>query len=70
MEIKLLVDSGNSQLKWVILFREHPGADLLATNDKVDVKDVLSKHKQVVFKKAHIKKFKNLKKYSADDLNY
>ena len=55
MEIKLLVDSGNSQLKWVILFRKHPGADLLATNDKVDVKDLLSKHKQVVFKKSYIK---------------
>ena len=45
MEIRLLVDSGNSQLKWVILFRKHPGADLLATSHRIDVKDVLSKHK-------------------------
>ena len=67
MEIRLLVDSGNSQLKWVILFRKHPGADLLATSDRVDVKDVLSKHKEWYLKKLILKSFKNLKKYSADD---
>ena len=39
MEIKLLVDSGNSHVKWVVLFREHPGANLLATSARVDVKD-------------------------------
>ena len=67
MEIRLLVDSGNSQLKWVILFRKHPGADLLATNDKVDVKDVLSKHKKWYLKQLILRSFKNLRKYSADD---
>ena len=51
MEIKLLVDSGNSQVKWVVLFRKNPGANLLATSARVDVKDVLSKHKQGFFKK-------------------
>ena len=67
MEIRLLVDSGNSQLKWVILFRKHPGADLLATNDKVDVKDVLSKHKEWYLKKLILKSLQNLRKNFADN---
>ena len=67
MEIRLLVDSGNSQLKWVILFRKHPGADLLATNDKVDVKDVLSKHKEWYLKKLILKSLQKLRKNFADN---
>ena len=67
MEIKLLVDSGNSQLKWVILFRKHPGAPLLATSHRIDVKDVLSKHKDWYLKKLILRSFRNLRKYSADD---
>lgn len=67
MEIRLLVDSGNSQLKWVILFRKHPGADLLATSHRIDVKDVLSKHKEWYLKKLILRSFRNLRKYSADD---
>ena len=67
MEIRLLVDSGNSQLKWVILFRKHPGADLLATSHRIDVKDILSKHKEWYLKKLILRSFKNLRKYSADD---
>ena len=40
MEIKLLVDLGTPR-EWVVLFREHPGANLLATSARVDVKTVL-----------------------------
>ena len=68
MEIRLLVDSGNSQLKWVILFRKHPSADLLATSNRVDVKDVLSKHKKWFLKNLIQKSLKNLKKIAANDL--
>ena len=67
MEIRLLIDTGNSQLKWVILFRKHPGAKLLATNNKVDVKDVLSKHKEWYLKKLILRSLKKLRKYSADN---
>ena len=67
MEIKLLVDSGNSQVKWVVLFREHPGANLLATSARVDVKTVLRKHKQGFFKKLILKSIERLKKYSTRD---
>ena len=67
MEIKLLVDSGNSQLKWVILFRKHPSADLLASSHRIDVKDVLSKHKEWYLKKLILRSFRNLRKYLADD---
>jgi len=67
MEIKLLVDSGNSQVKWVVLFREHPGANLLATSARVDVKTVLHKHKQEFFKKLILKSIESLKKYSTRD---
>ena len=68
MEIRLLIDSGNSQLKWVILFRKHPGSDLLATSDRVDVKDVLSKHKHWFLKNLILKSLKNLKKNSSNEL--
>ena len=51
-----------------VLFREHPGANLLATSARVDVKDVLRKHKQVVFKKLILKSIESLKKYSTRDL--
>ena len=68
MEIRLLVDSGNSQLKWVILFRKHPGADLLATNDKVDVKDLLSNNGKWSLKNLILSSLKNLKKNSPNDL--
>ena len=67
MEIKLLVDSGNSQVKWVVLFREHPDANLLATSARVDVKTVLRKHKQGFFKKLILKSIERLKKYSTRD---
>ena len=67
MEIKLLVDSGNSQLKWVVLFREHPGANLVGTSARVDVKTVLRKHKQGFFKKMILKSIGTLKKYSTRD---
>ena len=67
MEIKLLVDSGNSQVKWVVLFREHPGANLLATNARVDVKTVLRKRKQGFFKKLILKSIESFKKYSTCD---
>ena len=69
MEIRLLVDSGNSQLKWVIFFRKHPGADLLATNDKVDVKDLLSNNGKWSLKNLILNSLKNLKKNSPNDLN-
>ena len=68
MEIRLLVDSGNSQVKWVILFRNHPGADLLATCDRVDVKDVFSKHKNWFLKNLILKSLKKLKEKSANEL--
>jgi len=68
MEIRLLVDSGNSQLKWVILFRKNPGTDLLATNDKVDVKDLLSNNRKWSLKNLILNSLKNLKKNSPDDL--
>jgi len=68
MEIRLLVDSGNSQLKWVILFRKHPGANLLATSDRVDVNGVLGKHKKWFLRNLILKSLKNLKKNSANDL--
>ena len=68
MEIRLLVDSGNSQLKWVIFFRKHPGADLLATNDKVDVKDLLSNNGKWSLKNLILNSLKNLKKNSPNDL--
>ena len=67
MEIKLLVDSGNSQVKWVVLFREHPGANLLATSARVDVKSVLYRHKQGFFKKLILKSIESFKKYSTRD---
>ena len=69
MEIKLLVDSGNSQLKWVVLFREHPGANLVGTSARVDVKALLRKHKQGFFKKLILKSIESLKKYSTRDFN-
>ena len=65
MEIKLLVDSGNSQVKWVVLFRAHPGANLLATSARVDVKTVL--RKQGFFKKLILKSIKSFKKHSTRD---
>ena len=68
MEIKLLVDSGNSQVKWVVLFREYPGANLLATSTRVDVKTVLSKQKQGFLKKLILKSIESFKKYSTRDL--
>ena len=67
MEIKLLVDSGNSQVKWVVLFREHPGENLLATSARVDVKTVLHKQKQGFFKKLILKSIESFKKYSTRD---
>lgn len=68
MEIRLLVDSGNSQLKWVILFRKHSGAELLATNDKVDIKDLLSNNSKWSLKNLILNSLKNLKKNSPSDL--
>ena len=68
MEIRLLVDFGNSQLKWVMLFRKHPGGDLLATNDKVDVKDLLSNNGKWSLKNLILNSLKNLKKNSPNDL--
>ena len=68
MEIKLLVDSGNSQLKWVIFFRKHSGADLLAINDKVDVKELLSNNGKWSLKNLILNSLKNLKKNLPNDL--
>ena len=68
MEIKLLVDSGNSQVKWVVLFRAHPGANLLATSARVDVKTVL--RKQGFFKKLILKSIKSFKKHSTRDFKF
>ncbi len=67
MEIKLLVDSGNSQVKWVVLFREHPGANLLATSARVDVKTVLRKQRQGFFKMLILKSIESFEKYSTRD---
>ena len=68
MEIRLLFDSGNSQLKWVILLRKHRGADLLATSERTDVKDLLSNNGKWSLKNLVLKSLKNLKKKSPNDL--
>ena len=64
MEMKLFVDSGNSRLKWAIIFREYPKAGLLATSGSVDITAIVDKHKDRYLKNSILNSVKKLREHA------